>query len=237
MRLSRASKIAGGLSLLTHVAAAAALWSADPPRQRPRSLAVALEFKAPKPPPPAEPKPELAPAPPSRPAPAPLPVAPVRRSPARPVPTESLPQPAPQPQVTTAPASSETQAALPTSAPSAAPAPPVPAPVTGRGVSGGRGADLAGYLGQVNRSVAAQRRYPAMALELQLEGDVLVSARVHRSGALAGQPAIARSCGHELLDEEALRMVTRAAPLPALPPDYPEATAELRIPVRFRLAD
>jgi protein TonB len=76
-----------------------------------------------------------------------------------------------------------------------------------------------------------------MALELQLEGDVLVSARVDRSGALAGPPSVARSCGHELLDEEALRMVSRAAPLPALPPDYPEATAELRIPVRFRLAD
>lgn len=241
MKLSRASKIAGALSLLTHVAAAAAIWSAEPPRQRPRSLAVALEFKAPRPqPPPPEPKPEPRPelAPPTPPTTAPRPSPQARHSPARPAPVESPPQPAPLPPIATATASSEQQVALPVPVPTPAPAPPpAAAPVKRPGASDGSGTDLTGYLGRVNRSVASQRRYPPMALELQLEGDVLVSARVHRSGALAGQPSIARSSGHELLDEEALRMVTRAAPLPALPPDYPEATAELRIPVRFRLAD
>jgi TonB family protein len=74
-----------------------------------------------------------------------------------------------------------------------------------------------------------------MALELEQEGEVQVLVRLNRDGSFAAPPALARSCGHRILDEEALRMVASAAPFPPLPAGYPRPSAELRIPVRFDL--
>ncbi|MCS6914347.1 MAG: TonB family protein [Myxococcales bacterium] len=97
------------------------------------------------------------------------------------------------------------------------------------------GSDLGGYLGLVNQAVASRRHYPPLAVQLALEGTVELQVAVNRDGSLAGRPVVLRSSGHDLLDEEAVRMAMRAAPFPPLPAGYPDAVAVLRIPVRFHL--
>lgn len=115
------------------------------------------------------------------------------------------------------------------SAPSILPASPPPA------VRPGGGTDLGGYLGLVNQAVASRRHYPPLAVQLAMEGTVELQVAVNRDGSLAGRPVVLRSSGHDLLDEEALRMAMRAAPFPPLPAGYPDAIAVLRVPVRFHL--
>ena len=49
-----------------------------------------------------------------------------------------------------------------------------------------------------------------------------------------GRPTVIASSGFELLDEEALRMVQRAAPFPQLPSRRAE---EITVPVNFQLEE
>jgi protein TonB len=118
---------------------------------------------------------------------------------------------------------------VPTPAPSpAAAAPRRPTAAEGH-------AALGGYLGSLSRRVARERHYPPMAIEMGLEGTVEVLVKLGRDGKLLARPALAASSGHELLDKEALRMVEKAAPYPALPAAYIDESAELRVPVYFHL--
>ena len=93
---------------------------------------------------------------------------------------------------------------------------------------------MSGYLGYVQNHVGRHRRYPELAIRLGLEGVVEVRVYVNPDGTLAKPPALASSSGHDLLDQEALRMVTRAAPFPMLPAGHASAVG-LTVPVRFHL--
>ena len=198
-----------------------------------------MEIRSPKPRPAPPPPPIVVPEAPSLRA-EPRKEEPVRRSPPRPavpvIPQQPAATAAPD-AISVAPAPAATAPTQPGDSQASAPANAPPAAVSRPGVAGGKGVDLSAYLGQVNRVVAARRRYPPMAIEMQLEGDAVVSVRLNRDGSLANRPTIARSCGHEILDAEALRMVMASAPFPPLPAGYLSATAELQIPVRFRLED
>jgi len=79
------------------------------------------------------------------------------------------------------------------------------------------------------------KRYPIAARRLALEGDVVVTLEIDRAGRLVGRPRLAKSCGHEVLDQEALRMVEAAAPFGALPESFEKDVATISLPVRFRL--
>jgi protein TonB len=94
--------------------------------------------------------------------------------------------------------------------------------------------DMAGYLGYIRDGVGRHRRYPELAQNLGLEGDVEVRVFVNPDGTLARPPMLAASSGHDILDQEALRMVMRAAPFPSLPAGH-HTVAALTVPVRFRL--
>lgn len=240
MKLASLPGSAGLCSLGLHLAVAAVVSAFVTPAAIRRSPVISVEIRR-------KPLPAPAPSPAAVALPAPAAAAELAKpkpaaAPSRPR-VAALPRPAPI--AATAPAG------LPVAA---EPAPHSPAPesaaavdaspaapaggattLSGVGVGSGKGVDLSGYLGRITGAVAARRRYPALALELQLEGDAVVSVRVNRDGTLAAEPFLAQSCGHQLLDAEALRMVRQAAPFPPLPADYPALTAELRLPVRFRL--
>jgi protein TonB len=94
---------------------------------------------------------------------------------------------------------------------------------------------LRGYGARVAGLVMRWRRYPRRAMLRGQQGTVRVRIRVNRSGALVGLPNVVRSCGHDELDAEAIRMVRRAAPFPVLPAGYVESEGRLTIPVVFRL--
>lgn len=239
MKLASLPGSAGLCSLGLHLAVAAVVSAFVTPATIRRSPVISVEIRRkslPTPPSPAAVAPP-APAPAAelaKPKPAVAPVRPRVAALPRPVPIAAT-APAGLP-VAAEPAlpipASENAAAV--DAPPAAPAGGAATP-SGAGTGSGKGVDLSGYLGRITGAVAARRRYPALALELQLEGDAVVSVRVHRDGTLAAEPFLTQSCGHQLLDAEALRMVRQAAPFPPLPADYPALTAELRLPVRFRL--
>jgi protein TonB len=47
---------------------------------------------------------------------------------------------------------------------------------------------------------------------------------------------IAKSSGRPILDAEALALIQRAQPLPALPVDFPTRTLDAVVPIEFALA-
>jgi protein TonB len=142
---------------------------------------------------------------------------------ARPPETAPLPiDPVPLARETAAPKS------LPT-VPAPEPPPPNPAPNPD-----GKAA-LKVYARGVHASMESYKRYPIAARRLGLEGDVVIKIKIDRVGAIIGLPSVVKSCGHEVLDAEALRMVTRAAPFNPLPSAFAKDSATIKLPIRFRL--
>jgi protein TonB len=83
---------------------------------------------------------------------------------------------------------------------------------------------------QINR----HKRYPSAARVQDMQGVVQVHILIDRGGHLITSE-VARSSGFALLDEEALEILKRAAPLPPLPVAMPGETLHLSIPIRFRI--
>jgi TonB family protein len=245
------------LSVLAHGLAAlvvGALITVNPPSPRAQleSLVLTVSTMPPRPPPvPVDIEPPPPPPPPTRaaaPARSEHPVArPVAARAVAPAPTPAAPvaptptPPAPTPAVIDSPlaAGPAVGAATPSSAPGSGP--PSPAPIaaaavapqaSARGVPGPM-VDVGAYLSVVRDRVSRHRRYPAMAIELGLEGVVEVGVRVNPDGTLASAPTLDESCGHEMLDAEALRIVALAAPFP--PVTGHQQPVRLRVPVHFHL--
>lgn len=108
---------------------------------------------------------------------------------------------------------------------------------SGPGVAGSAApaVDLMAYARRLSSVVASQRRYPASAARLGMEGKARVQVRVNRDGSLASPPRLVASSGYDVLDAEALRMVEAAAPFASLPEGHPRPAAEFVIPVDFSL--
>lgn len=102
---------------------------------------------------------------------------------------------------------------------------------------GGVDAELRAYGERLSRHVTRQRRYPAQAVRLGMEGTALVRVRINRDGSLGAPPRLEGSSRFRVLDAEALRMVEAAAPFSPLPAALSRDSAELVIPVRFSLRD
>jgi periplasmic protein TonB len=83
---------------------------------------------------------------------------------------------------------------------------------------------------QINR----HKRYPSAARAQDMQGVVQVHILIDRGGRLITSE-VARSSGFALLDEEALEILKRAAPLPPLPVAMQGETLHLSIPIRFRI--
>lgn len=111
----------------------------------------------------------------------------------------------------------------------AKPAPPVAAmrsPVAGEG----RDAFLGRLLGQLNRF----KQYPRSARQAHIEGVVQLHFVMDAEGKVLSFE-IAKSSGRPVLDAEALALIQRAQPLPALPADYPTRTLDAIVPIEFYL--
>jgi len=114
------------------------------------------------------------------------------------------------------------------SAPVAAPAPTTApkSPVAGEG----RDAYLGRLLAQLNR----YKQYPRAARAAHIEGVVMLHFVMDAQGRVLSFE-IAKSSGRPILDAEALALIQRAQPLPALPPDFPTRTLDAVVPVEFSL--
>lgn len=94
--------------------------------------------------------------------------------------------------------------------------------------------DIDAYLGRLASAIERHKRYPRQARVMGMEGVVVVSVRVTRTGGKVGRIEIVRSSGFDLLDREALRMVGAAA-FPAAS-RLPSDPFPMHIPVRFAMA-
>ena len=177
-------------------------------------------------PPPAEPvPPEVMPPPepePPRPTPPSLELPPPPASPPPPPPRPPRPRPptvhaiAPPPRV---------------APPAPVAAAPVPAPAISREAVA---ASTTSWQGRLQAHLARFKRYPAEARMSQQEGTTLLRFTMTRDGRVLSF-GLAASSGHAALDREALSLIERAQPLPSLPPEVPQGTIQLVVPLRFQL--
>ena len=78
------------------------------------------------------------------------------------------------------------------------------------------------------------KRYPVAAHSHQIEGQVMVQFTVDRTGNVVASQVV-QSSGSLLLDDAAMAMLRRAAPLPAPPPQAQGSAFEFVLPIRFKL--
>lgn len=88
------------------------------------------------------------------------------------------------------------------------------------------------YKGKVAAKLRRAKRYPREARRQNLEGTVRVAFTIAANGSVSGIRVI-RSSGHPVLDQAAVEMVQRAAPMPKFPSDIRAANMNLQVPVRF----
>lgn len=113
---------------------------------------------------------------------------------------------------------------------SVAPAPPVPPAAAPNGVGEARDSFLGRLLAQLNRF----KQYPRTARKAGIEGVVMLHFVMDAQGCVLSYE-IAKSSGRPILDSEALALIQRAQPLPALPADYPTRTLDAIVPIAFSL--
>jgi protein TonB len=115
-----------------------------------------------------------------------------------------------------------------TQQPVAAPAPPVPAAAPQRPAGETRDSYLGRVLAQLNRF----KQYPRAARQARIEGVVMLHFVMDADGKVQACE-IAKSSGRPILDAEALALIQRAQPLPALPADFPARTLDAVVPIAF----
>ena len=78
------------------------------------------------------------------------------------------------------------------------------------------------------------KKYPHEARKNGHEGVANVSFTIDRSGKIISSH-LEKSSGSDLLDQEAIEVLNRASPFPTPPPDVPNLTINLSLPIQFRI--
>jgi TonB family protein len=89
---------------------------------------------------------------------------------------------------------------------------------------------LARLLAQLNRA----KRYPADAKRSHIQGVVMLHFVMAKDGTVSTFD-VAKSSGHEQLDQEALALIQRAQPLPPIPPGFGKEQINAVVPIEFTL--
>jgi protein TonB len=178
--------------------------------------------EAPPPPPVVQPEPKPEP-PPVEQKVAPPPPQPIAVPPQTPV---------AEPRVT-APPKVETPPPARVEAPAPTPAPPAPAPVVAPSIDG---KVLHDYGVLVSGAVAKKKVYPRLALMRRWQGTAQLKLQVAADGSLRSVNLV-QSSGFEVLDDQAIKMVKDAMPLPNLPDSLRGREFAIDIPVAFKLQD
>ena len=100
--------------------------------------------------------------------------------------------------------------------------------------AGGTPGAEADYAAIVLAWLERHKEYPPPAQRRRQEGVVLLYIAIDRKGQVL-ERRLAERTGHTLLDEAALAMLARAAPLPPMPEDMAQQRLEMVVPVQFFL--
>jgi protein TonB len=109
---------------------------------------------------------------------------------------------------------------------------PAPPPAAMRSPVAGEGRDA--FLGRLLAQLNRFKQYPRSARQAHIEGVVQLHFVMDAQGKVLSFE-IAKSSGRPVLDSEALALIQRAQPLPALPADYPTRTLDAIVPIEFYL--
>ncbi len=91
-----------------------------------------------------------------------------------------------------------------------------------------------GYAERLARAIAQHKKYPRVAQMRGWQGEVLVDLKLNDNGAVL-ESRIERSSGYEILDKQALEMVSKAAPFPSPPDILKSSVFNIQVPVSFKL--
>lgn len=136
---------------------------------------------------------------------------------------------APMPEVVIQQSAPPPVTAAPPQPKAVAPAPAMPmvaSPVAGQGRDA--------YLGRLLAHLNQYKHYPRAARQAHIEGVAMVHFVMDGQGKVLNAE-LAKSSGRPVLDDEALALMARAQPLPALPADYPTRTLDAVVPIEFYL--
>jgi TonB family protein len=114
----------------------------------------------------------------------------------------------------------------------AAPKPVPPAQVAAPRQAAGEARDT--FLGRLLAQLNRFKQYPRAARQAHIEGVVMLHFVMDAQGKVLSAE-VAKSSGRPVLDAEALALIQRAQPLPALPADYPTRTLDAVVPIEFSL--
>ncbi len=213
-RQSRRESAAPGPIVARLVAPAAAPAPVPQPPEPPKPRAE----EAPKPPP----KPVVKPAPVQKPSPIPVPVPRETRVPEA---------PSPPPQPAAAPAAPAPSAPAP-SAPVARVDPQPSAPAAPSADAG----SLEKYRAELLLMARNYKRYPRVAIDNNWEGTATVRMVIGANGMISSI-TVRTSAGHEVLDKQALDMITKAKPRVQIPAALRGREFTIEVPVIYSLKD
>jgi periplasmic protein TonB len=115
--------------------------------------------------------------------------------------------------------------------------PPVAAPMVPPAEAApqkGAGETRDSFLGKLLAQLNRFKQYPRAARQAHIEGVVMLHFVMDAQGRVLSFE-IAKSSGRPVLDNEALALIQRAQPLPALPADFPTRTLDAVVPIEFSL--
>lgn len=109
---------------------------------------------------------------------------------------------------------------------------------TGRGgVGGGSGIGnpnaLKAYTSKIRAKINRLKKYPPAAASQKISGVVTVNFTVNRQGAVISSKMV-KSSGHAVLDQEAMALLKRCSPFPAMPKELPQNNLNLTVPINFQ---
>jgi periplasmic protein TonB len=93
-------------------------------------------------------------------------------------------------------------------------------------------ASLSAYQSRLVAHLRRYRNYPSAARSKLLQGTAIVSFTIDKKGRVVGS-SLAKGTGHQILDREAIAMVRRASPFPAIPAGINKTRLTVRAPIRF----
>ncbi len=100
--------------------------------------------------------------------------------------------------------------------------------------TGGNPAAQQGYLSIVKTRISRAKKYPRSARKEGVVGTAIVRFVIKLNGKVEDIQLI-KSSGDERLDEEAMKMLKKASPFPAIPKDVSLEPLDLTLPIEFKL--
>ena len=90
------------------------------------------------------------------------------------------------------------------------------------------------YFKLIQGRIGSKWKYPPEAVEALLEGKLLVIFNLNREGELT-QIKVKNGSGHEILDSEAIRAITAAAPFPPVPEHIKNSPLKIEAKILYQL--